>query len=251
MWKFVYTVHMSLHREQILEQACDLFVAEGLDGLSMRKLARSVGVTAPALYRHYESKEKVILDLIGEAFKTFSQYLHRGLQAESPELRFSMTGRNYLAFALEHPQFYELLHISPSQLGVEELPTEASSHACAAGQFLVDRVREGMECGMLTPGDAESVARTIWAHAHGMISIYHRGLLRMDEVEFKQFFLESSWRLMGGIGVEEFVRETEPEARRAALSEWGVEEAAVAGGRVDSQERIADSDDDIEETHRE
>jgi AcrR family transcriptional regulator len=208
---------MTLHREQILEHACDLFVAEGLDGLSMRKLARSVGVTAPALYRHYESKEKVILDVIGEAYKTFSQYLSQALQGETPELRFSMTGRNYLAFALDHPQFYEVLHISPSQLGVEKLPAEASSHACAAGQFLVDRVREGMECEMLRPGDAESVARTIWAQAHGMISIYQRGLLRMEESEFKRFFLESSWRLMGGIGMDEFVQRTEPQARAAAL----------------------------------
>jgi len=210
---------MKLHRKQILEQACNLFNAEGLDGLSMRKLAKSIGVTAPALYRHYESKEKVILDVIGEAFKTFSLYLHRGLKAETPELRFSMTGRNYLAFALEHPRFYEVLHISPSQLGVDELPAEASAHACAAGQILVDRVREGMECGMLRAGDAEGVARTIWAHAHGMISIYHRGLLRMDETEFKHFFLESTWRLMAGIGVEEFVREVEPAAKEAALRE--------------------------------
>jgi AcrR family transcriptional regulator len=226
---------MALHREQILEQACDLFVAEGLDGLSMRKLAKSVGVTAPALYRHYESKEKVILDVIGEAYKTFSQYLSEALHGETPEIRFSMTGRNYLAFALEHPHFYEVLHISASQLGVDELPVEASSHACAAGQFLVDRVREGMDCGMLRPGDAEGVARTIWAHAHGMISIYHRGLLGMEEMEFKQFFLESSWKLMGGIAEEEFVRRTEPEAREAALRAW----------------RGEDDDDDNEEVHLE
>lgn len=220
---------MSLHREQILEGACDLFIAGGFDGLSMRKLASKVGVTAPALYRHYESKEKVILDLIGEAYKTFSGYLSRALQGESPEIRFSMTGRNYLAFALEHPQFYELLHISPSQLGVEELPEEASSHACASGRFLVDRVREGMDCGMLRPGDAEAVARTIWAHAHGMISIYHRGLLGMGEPEFKRFFLESSWKLMGGIGEEEFVARVEVEARAAALREMDEAEAVSAG----------------------
>ena len=209
---------MSLHREQILARACELFIAGGLEGLSMRKLAGGVGVTAPALYRHYESKEAVVLDVIGEAYNTFSQYLYRGLQGETPEERFSLTGRNYLAFALEHPQFYEVLHISPSQLGLETLPKVAASHACTAGQFLVDRVREGMECGMLRPGDAEGVARTIWAHAHGLISIYHRGLLRMEEEAFTSFFLESSWRLMGGIGNEEFVREMDEEAAAAVAS---------------------------------
>src|SRR5690606_6240441 len=47
---------MSEQRERILACACELYLTDGLDGFSMRKLARSLGVTAPALYRHYESK---------------------------------------------------------------------------------------------------------------------------------------------------------------------------------------------------
>jgi AcrR family transcriptional regulator len=43
---------MSDQRDAILAAACDLYLRSGLDGFSMRKLAREVGVTAPALYRH-------------------------------------------------------------------------------------------------------------------------------------------------------------------------------------------------------
>ena len=50
-------------RDRILACACDLYLADGLDGFSMRKLARSLGVTAPALYRHYGSKERVLLGI--------------------------------------------------------------------------------------------------------------------------------------------------------------------------------------------
>lgn len=192
-------------REKILASACDLYLDHGLEGLSMRKLAREVGVTAPALYRHYESKERVLVDVVGEAFKVFASYLYRALEGSTPARRFRLTGQAYLDFALDHPRYYEMLHVSPSVLGLEELPREAAAQACATGQFLVDRVREAMGAGVLKEGDPTAVARTIWAHAHGMASIYIRGLVPMEEEDFRVFFMESAWRLMEGIADPEFV----------------------------------------------
>ena len=211
---------MSTQREEILSAACDLLVAGGLDGLSMRKLAGQLGVTAPALYRHYESKETVLVDVVGEAFKVFAQYLYRAVEGRTPVERFRLTGRSYLAFALEHPQYYSLLHVAHEVMGRDALPHEATDHASAVGQFMVDRVREGMECGMLKPGPPETVARTIWAHAHGLVSIYHRGLFRIDELEFRQLFLESSWRLMEGLAEPEFA-EAMAENARASIAAAG------------------------------
>ncbi|MEE2668511.1 MAG: TetR/AcrR family transcriptional regulator [Gemmatimonadota bacterium] len=219
---------MSTQREQILSEACDLLVTGGLDGLSMRKLAARLGVTAPALYRHYESKEMVLVDVVGEAFKVFAQYLYRALEGRTASDRFSMTGRSYLAFALDHPQYYALLHVAHEIMGREGLPHEATDHACAVGQFMVDRVREGMESGMLKPGSPQTVARTIWAHSHGLVSFYHRGLLRtdevghfrrMDETEFRQLFLESSWRLMEGLAEPEFAAAMGERVRQTVVEE--------------------------------
>ena len=132
-----------------------------------------------------------------------------------------MTGRGYLAFALEHPQYYALLHAAHEIMGRQGLPHDATDHACGVGQFMVDRVREGMESGMLKPGSPETVARTIWAHAHGLVSIYHRGLLRMDEVEFRRLFLESSWRLMEGLAEPEFASSMGERVRRTVAEEDG------------------------------
>ena len=219
---------MATQRDEILSAACDLLVTGGLDALSMRKLATQLGVTAPALYRYYKSKETVLVDVVGEAFKVFAQYLYRAVEGRTPVERFRLTGRSYLAFALEHPQYYALLHAAHEIMGRDGLPHEATDHACAVGQFMVDRVREGMECGMLKPGPPETVARTIWAHAHGLVSIYHRGLFRIDEEEFRRLFLESGWRLMEGLAEPEFAEEM-GESVRATIE-------ATAGGRVEGPE---------------
>jgi len=216
---------MSTQREKILSKACDLLVHGGLENLSMRSLAKEVGVTAPALYRHYDSKESVLVDVVGEAFKVFSQYLYRALEGRTPMERFSLTGKWYLAFALEHPRYYELLHTAHELMGHDALPNDATDHACATGQFMVDRVREGMESGMLKAGPSEPVARTIWAHAHGLVSIYHRGLLRMDQDAFRRLFLESSWRLMEGLAEPEFATAMGEDVRASLKKGSKVQEA--------------------------
>ena len=210
---------MSIQRDRILSEACDLLVTGGLEALSMRNLAKRLGVTAPALYRHYESKEMVLVDVVGEAFKVFAQYLYRALEGRTAMERFSMTGRWYLAFALEHPRYYQLLHTAHELMGHGALPNEATDHACATGQFMVDRVREGMESGMLKSGSPETVARTIWAHAHGLVSIYQRGLLRIGEDEFRRLFLESSWRLMEGLAEPEFAAAMGEDVRASLAAE--------------------------------
>ena len=95
---------MSIQRDQIVACACDLYLAEGLDGFSMRKLARLMGVTAPALYRHYDGKEAVLIDVVGEAYKLFAQYLYRALGAPTAAERLHRAGEEYLNCALEQPK---------------------------------------------------------------------------------------------------------------------------------------------------
>ena len=55
----------------------------------MRKLAKCVGCTAPALYRHYESKEGVMREVVAEAYRLFAQYLYRALEGRTPPERFT------------------------------------------------------------------------------------------------------------------------------------------------------------------
>ena len=222
---------MATQRDKILSAACGLLVSGGLDGLSMRKLATQLGVTAPALYRHYASKETVLVDVVGEAFKVFAQYLYRAVEGRTPLERFRLTGRSYLAFALEHPQYYSLLHAAHEIMGRDGLPHEATDHASAVGQFMVDRVREAMECGILKSGPPETVARTIWAHAHGLVSIYHRGLFRIDEAEFRRLFRESGWRLMEGLAEPEFA-ESMGKTVQASLAAEGLAPAVESEGET-------------------
>jgi len=194
-------------RERILASACELYLEHGLDGFSMRKLAKQVGVTAPALYRHYHGREAVLTDVVREAFAEFTRYIYRALAQPTPLERFLGAGQGYLDFVFDHPRYYSIIHTSPDALGMDAMPEDIQAMGCAIHQFWNDRVRECMEAGLLKPGDPEVTSITMWAHAHGMIQLFHRGQLRISAEEFRPLFEASCERLMAGIANEEFVEE--------------------------------------------
>jgi AcrR family transcriptional regulator len=210
---------VSEQRERILSSACEMYLQDGLDGFSMRKLARVLGVTAPALYRHYESRERVLLDVVREAYRTMIEYLHRALNGRTPEDRFRLAGEGFLDFALQHPRYYEVLFMGVELLAVEAVQAETAEQGCAVGQFWNDRVREAVDAGLLAEADPEAVGMTLWAHAHGLVSLYLKGMLAMDEDAFRRLVKSSSARVMNGLGTRAFAaRLAEPNTTQAGTA---------------------------------
>lgn len=200
---------MTDQRDRILGCACDLYLQHGLDGFSMRKLAREVGVTAPALYRHYDGRDEVLSDVLREAHRTFSRYLYAALGEPTPLDRFFGAGEGYLNFVFEHPRWYGIMHTAPEQLGMEEIPSDIEAMQSAIHQFWIDRVRECMDAGILKDGDPEMASITMWAHAHGMVQLYHEGCLQVTEDDFRMLFKSSGARLMAGVATDDFAKDLE------------------------------------------
>ena len=221
---------MSIQREQIIRCACALYLSEGLGGLSMRKLAKCVGCTAPALYRHYESKEAVMQDVVAEAYRLFAEYLYRALAGSTPQERFQMAGQSYLDFAMEHPALYEVLYVPLDLLGIQPgHGEEAGQAACAVGQFWSDRVRELMDAGFMHRGDPHAVSLTLWAHGHGLISIYHRGLLPVSSAEeLRIMMVESYERVVRGLGTEKYLSFLTEDPGRHTSPQWAEAEVGMA-----------------------
>ena len=122
VWFTLFT--MSEQRDRILLRACELYLSDGLEGFSMRKLAKQVGVTAPALYRHYDGREAVLADVVREGYRTFMRYIYRALGAPTPLDRFFGAADGYLDFVFDHPRWYSILFTGPEHLGMEALPED-------------------------------------------------------------------------------------------------------------------------------
>lgn len=198
-------------RDRILNEARDLFLEAGLEGFSMRVLAERVGISAPAIYRHFEDKDALLATLIDASFSTFSSYLVRALTGTTPLERFRRCGEAYFSFALENPRAYRLMFLTDCrELGLVRISKEIDERAGGTFLFLVDRIRECIDASVFAPGDPKAVALWVWSQVHGLSSLWLLGQMegKLDLAGFQQMTAESLDRL------EIALRSREPALRR-------------------------------------
>jgi hypothetical protein len=108
---------------------------------------------------------------------------------------------------LEQPNLYETLYVPVELLGIHPVGgSDAADYACAVGQFWTDRVREMMDTGYFQKGDPGAVSITLWAHGHGLVSLYHRGLLPgLDEAGFRHLLYQSYAGIMRGLAMDRYL----------------------------------------------
>lgn len=178
-------------RRAILDATRRLSVSEGFRGLTMRKVAAEVGVTAPALYRHFGNKGELVEALLDEAREAFLGYLTDSLRGATPWERLQRAQSAFLRFALERPDAYELLMLTPNQAGLFGMPVSLDRwrhEPPASFRVCVDRVAECMRSGDLREGDPTEVALTLSATAHGLVTQYLAGRFGSDPEVFERLF---------------------------------------------------------------
>ncbi|MFL5262202.1 MAG: TetR/AcrR family transcriptional regulator [Anaeromyxobacteraceae bacterium] len=173
-------------REEVLAAARDLLVEGGLRALTMRRVAERVGVSATAIYRHFDDKGA----LLGAAVALGSEHLVKAfagaLRARGAREQLRETGRAYLRFALRHPRDYQLLFMTWDDRPAPMVGTPRVRGA--ALEFLVDRVEACRAEGLLGPGDDTfEVVMLCWSVVHGLASLWLGGGARgqMTERQFE------------------------------------------------------------------
>ena len=179
-------------REQLLREARDLYLEKGFAGFSLREVARRVGVSATAVYRHFEDKEDLLAEVCAAGFRIFSGYLIRALDGRTPRERMARSAALYLQFALENPRDYRVIFMGAADdlQAVRSRTKPKGRENSATFQFLVDRVRECMQVGDIARGDPEQTATMIWANVHGLASLRISGHLSfgMNDEQFAKFY---------------------------------------------------------------
>jgi AcrR family transcriptional regulator len=159
---------MKVSRNEILLSARDLFLKHGTEGVTMRKVASSLEISATAIYRHYRNKDDLLSDIVDMSRDALLGHMEKALEERTARERLRMTGRAYIAFGLDHPEEYRILFMSWDRLNRQRHSTEAKRGGHARPfQFLLERIREfrGEE-------DLMDVAVYLWSHLHGLVSLY-------------------------------------------------------------------------------
>lgn len=188
-------------RERLLTCARDLYLEAGFGNFSLREVARRVGVSAPAVYRHFDNKEALLREVCAAGFRNFSSYLLRALAEVTPRARLGAASMQYLRFALENPRDYRVIFMGAAEDFATVAKTGKPLEREPTFQFLVDRVMECMRARVLRKGDPNEVATTIWAHVHGLVSLRLSGHLARvgDDAAFTRLYVNATEQLLAGL----------------------------------------------------
>ena len=156
-------------RDDILDSARKLFVEEGYESVSMRKIADEVGCSPGTLYLYYEDKPAILGAICVETFSKLTARLEAIKEdaKADPLERLRRAGRTYIQFGVDHPHHY-LLTFGRKHWQQAE-PVHAVGGRCFAG--LRECVQRALDAGALRSDDADCVAQVLWAATHGVVML--------------------------------------------------------------------------------
>jgi AcrR family transcriptional regulator len=143
----------------------------GPEAISIKALAKKLGVSQPAPYRHFADREALLAAVTAEAFRQFSAVLREAIRKPSKRSKLSRFAQATLSFGLRRNGIYRLMFASRTMACATK---DSELHAAAMETLaLLLEALEAPAVGLLR----ERYALQIWAAVHGVVMLAEQGLL--------------------------------------------------------------------------
>jgi AcrR family transcriptional regulator len=162
-------------RDKILDAARELFVTEGYEGVSMRRVAEKIEYSPTAIYVHFADKNELFHELCRQDFARLQEVVAIAEMPTDPIERLRQIGQNYIQFGINFPNHYVFMFMTPHP--PQELDDQdreiVGDPEVDAYALLKWAVQEAIKAGCFREEvrDAELVSQTLWASVHGVISL--------------------------------------------------------------------------------
>jgi AcrR family transcriptional regulator len=162
-------------RRGIIDAARGLFTTQPFEAVTLRRVAESARCTAPTILNHYGSKEGLLFAVCDEVFRALRAKFGRIAKVADPVERLEKIGLAYVEFAMEHPNDYRFLFMTPHPTPAEgKTSIERGNPDQDAYAFFRAMVAEAIAAGRLREecGDPDMVAQILWSGVHGLVSLH-------------------------------------------------------------------------------
>jgi AcrR family transcriptional regulator len=162
-------------RHALVAAGAEVLAERGVDGLSLREVARRAGVSQAAPYHHFADKAALLSAIAEQGYLDLAAALRAGAEdAGGPALmRFQGMGIAYVGFAVEHPAMFRLL-FRPEMLAA------ANPAGTASYRVLEEGLAAAMAEGSVI-GNKDDIALAAWCAAHGAATLYVDGPLGTED----------------------------------------------------------------------
>ncbi|HUN60695.1 MAG TPA: TetR/AcrR family transcriptional regulator [Candidatus Sulfotelmatobacter sp.] len=160
-------------RQEILDAASELFVRDGYENVSMRRIAEKIEYSPTTIYLHFKDKTELLEQVCQETFARLSQILARiHEQSIDPVERIRRGLVAYIKFGLENPHHYRATFMMPVPEGLDHHHKNPETDSgMQAFDFLRRAVSGCIAAKKLRDVDPELVSQILWAGIHGLTSL--------------------------------------------------------------------------------
>ncbi|HEY2684082.1 MAG TPA: TetR/AcrR family transcriptional regulator [Steroidobacteraceae bacterium] len=178
--------------DEILKVASAAFDKRGLPGLSLRAIAKTVGITPMAIYRHYASKQALIDAVVLDALQEWEDIVARVPPAAPLEWIRNLS-EAHVNFALEKPRRYEaafLLHTTKAR----RYPDDFEAGRSPVGALQMRLIGELIDQGAFKATTPLEAFVTLAALSQGLITLHRAGRTAGGTREFRKFYASAMQR---------------------------------------------------------
>lgn len=187
-------------RARILRASRKLFDEKGIEELSLRSVARTVGITPMAIYRHFDSKEALLDALVLDGLAQWSARVDALPPAEGLA-KIEQISEAFLDFALEEPRRFEaafLIHSTKAR----RYPDDFVAGRSPAGTIQLKAIEQAMADGILEAHSAVEIMIANTALGQGLVTLYRAGRIAGGEAGFRKLYRRATQRLMNSFKTE-------------------------------------------------
>jgi AcrR family transcriptional regulator len=184
--------------ERIAVAAGKLVHREGVDAMTMRRVAKSVGITPMALYRHFADRGGLLNALADAGFEELAARLANTAMPAHAERRLVRVLDVFLDFALEKPRLFELMFLRRRE-GARQFPGDFRADRSPTARFAAEALDAVMKQGVFRKDDVWEITFEMGAMMQGLVMLYVGGRVGTSAQEFRALCHRAFRRYLYGI----------------------------------------------------
>jgi AcrR family transcriptional regulator len=184
--------------EKIAAAAGRLLDREGTEAVTMRRVAKAVGITPMAVYRHFADRDGLLNALADGGFLELAARVEGTALPKDPEKQLTAISNIFLDFALEKPRMFELMFLV-RRAGARQFPGDFREGRSPTAKFAAAALEAGMKSGVFREDDVWEITFEAGAMLQGLVMLYLGGRVGTSAEEFRALCHRAFRRYVNGI----------------------------------------------------
>jgi len=187
-------------RKLILDNAMKLFLEKGFENITIRHIAEKIEYSPATIYLYFKDKDELIYTLHREGFEKLYMWQQKILSIKDPLKRLHKHAEMYVSFALENPEYYDLMFIERAPFRTMKEMNCKDDMNWEIGMRSYDLLRKNIEeCmneGYFQKTNIDAACFSLWSYVHGIVSLIIRDRCSMFPEEQRRLLVKGALDFM-------------------------------------------------------